>query len=307
MGAIVGIDIGATNLRVALSDENGKMSKIVKARTDPQTIIDDICKAIDGFGPIDGIGIASIGPLDMKRGMITNAANVGIRNLSLVEPLKERYNVPTILLNECVAAALGERIFGAGQNVKNLVYITLSTGIGAGVIADNRLLLGKDGNAHEIGHFIVDPESPLKCGCGSYGHWEAYCAGRNIANFARLLLSTDFKAQKSQLRDQMEGLSGELLFGMDGTDEVAKLIVEKILKINALQIANVINMYDPELVTIGGAIALRNEERVMGAIKGISHKYTINRMPEIMTTPLKDDICLYGAVASVLHSDWVKL
>lgn len=302
MKKIVGMDIGATNLRIALMQEDGKILSQSSEKTDSKRLMEQIYCKLDTYGDFEGIGIASVGPLDSRKGIITNPPNIDIKDLHIIELLNKKYGKPAYLLNDCVAAVLAEKQFGMGKEVENLVYITLSTGIGCGVIADNRVILGKDGNAHEVGHYIVDTESTLKCGCGSYGHWEAYCAGKNIPQFAKFLLGSDYKGKETVLNNgTVVDLTSEKLFQLANTDVVAKEIVERVGKINAIEVAAIINAYDPELITIGGSVATNNEKWLMEALEKHVKNYTINRMPRISMTPLGSDIGIYGGVAGFLY------
>jgi glucokinase len=251
---------------------------------------------LDTIGKFERIGIVFAGPIDAKRGIILNPPNIDVRNLRIVKLLEGRYKVPVSLLNDCIGGALGEKIFGAGKKAENFVYLTLSTGIGCGVVANNRLLFGKDGNAHEVGHLVVDAESKLICGCGGAGHWEAYCGGKNVGNFARHLLNTEFRGERTKLNSHGP-ITSKQLFVTANTDNIANKIVERVCKINAIQIANIINAYDPELIIIGGPIALENSQKIMAAINKYTGKYTINRLPKIKITPLGEKVCLYGAIA----------
>lgn len=303
MRNVIGIDIGATNLRVALGNEEGRPVMVFSERTDGSRIMNQICSLADKFSDFEGIGIASVGPLNSYTGTILNPPNINIRNLKIAELLEGRYNVPCYLLNDCVASVIGERFLGAGKNVRNLVYVTLSTGIGCGAIVDDRVMLGKDGNAHEVGHCIVDINSKLRCGCGSYGHWEAYCGGKNMPKYAKYLLETEFQNEESTLRGVE--ITPEALFKLGRTDPTASRIVASIGRINAIEIANIINAYDPELVTIGGSIMLNNQEALMAQINVHTKNYIVNRPPKIMVTPLGDNIGLYGAIACVLQKDYL--
>lgn len=303
MRKIAGIDIGATNLRVALIREDGKILEHHSERTDGKNLMNQIYNKLDSYEEFDGIGIASVGPLDSRNGVIVNPPNLEVRNLGIVKLLKQRYGKPCYLLNDCVAAVLAEQAYGEGKRADNLVYITFSTGIGCGVIVDKRALLGKDGNAHEVGHHVVDTESKLQCGCGGYGHWEAFCGGKNIPIFTRFLLEKEYKGERTALKENMKSLNAELLFNLANSDEIASNIVDRICRINAIEIANIINSYDPELITIGGSVALNNEARMMEAVLKYTKKYAINRMPRITTTPLRDKIGIYGAAAGFLYYD----
>jgi len=298
---IVGVDIGATKLRVALAQRDGTILAYTSEPTVAARVVDQICARVRRFARFDGIGVASVGPLDPRAGVILNPPNIRIRNLEIVKALRAAFRTPCYLLNDAVASALGEQMFGAGRGAHQLVYVTLSTGIGCGAIVDGRILMGKDGNAHAAGHCTVDPVSPLRCGCGRYGHWEAYCGGKNIPAFARLLLRTEHRRRRTTLRGDPQPLTPERLFALAASDAVAAEIVDRIGMINGVQIANLINLYDPELITVGGAIALHNEARVLRPLRTFARRHTINRMPKIVLTPLGEMIGVYGAVASVLY------
>lgn len=297
---VVGIDIGATNLRIALSNRSGSLREISSERTNAANLMEQVFAGLRWLAGFDAIGIAAVGPLDVKEGVILNPPNVRVRNLEIVRLVRTRFKRPCYLVNDCVAAVLGEKVFGAGRGVANLVYITLSTGVGCGVIVDDRVLRGKDGNAHEMGHCTVDVPGTLRCGCGSYGHWEAYCGGKHIPAFARRLLRTEYRHSATVLRGTRQTLSPEALFRAARSDRVAAQIVDRICMINGVGVANAINAYDPELVTIGGPIALQHARQVMTPIRRHARRYAINRMPRIVLTPLRDLVVVYGAVASVL-------
>ncbi len=300
----IAVDLGATKVRVAAGDEEGLRLRIVE-ETDrmhgPESVAGQIIRMIKALGvKVDAIGVGSVGPLNLSRGCIVKPPNLPFDEISIVKPLEEAFDVEVRLLNDCSAAVLGEKHFGAGRGLENLVYITLSTGLGGGAIVDGHLLLGKDGNAVEIGHLTIDPDSELTCGCGCRGHWEAYCSGRNIPNYARLLLrDRGLSGLLSHLTGgDPEKLTTELIFkAAKMGDETALWITDRIGFVNAVGLADVVNAYDPELVTIGGSIALRNPRLTLEPIERYIDGYLINRRPEIELTPLGDEVVLYGALA----------
>ncbi len=299
------VDLGATNVRVARCSASRLIEKSSE-KTDrtkgPKGITTQIVRMIESHG-IDGleaIGVGSIGPIDLTTGCIKGTPNLPFDTIPVVEPLKEALQVPVDLLNDCSAAVLGELEFGAGRGLRNLVYVTLSTGLGGGAIVDGHLLVGKDGNAVEVGHLTIDPESPLVCGCGCRGHWEAYCSGNNIPNFARLLL--DERKEGGLLIElaggDASGITVEHLFvAARRGDPAALYVVSEIGKVNAVGFADIVNAFDPELITVGGSIALRNPELILRPIIENIGRHLINRRPEIVITPLGEDIVLYGALA----------
>ena len=318
---VIGVDLGATNLRVAIADENGLLVKVSKPTIREgkgidvsRQIITMVNEILEKTGisidEIEGIGVGSIGPLDLKRGIIIDTPNLPFKEIPIVKPLRREFNKPVVLLNDCTTAVVGERYFGYGRGLDNIVYITISTGIGGGAYVDGHLLLGKDGNAVEIGHMVVDFEGRLMCGCGKAGHWEAYCSGRGIPNLVRMYLR-EKKVEKTEILRLVEGdldkITAKTLFDAARLgDDIALEIVELIGRLNAIGIANVINVYDPELVTIGGSVALKNKELILEPIKRNVGEYAINRIPRIDLTPLKGDIVLYGAVALALGLEKIE-
>ena len=315
---IIGVDLGGTWVRAALSDEKGKIMEKMQEKVDVSSekaisnqlvkIVRILCNrsGVD-INNLEGIGIASAGPLDIKEGALINPTNLPFDYVPLTRPISEQLNVPTFLINDCAAAVLGERIFGAGKELDNLVYITIGTGIGGGAIVDGHLLLGKDGNAVEIGHITIDYEGRLECGCGKRGHWEAYCSGRNIPNYVRMRLEEIDEELKRQsllfkkIKGELSQLSSQDLFeAAKKGDKLSLQLVEEIGVLNAIGFANVINAYDPSLITVGGTVALKNEELILPLIRKYVKNYAVNRLPRIIVTPLGENIGIYGGISIVL-------
>lgn len=322
----IGVDIGASNVRVALANGGGRViSKIVESTptsgnhlTIPKLISSMINVLLQensvSINEILSIGIGSIGPIDFNKGIILKTANLPFREVPLVSYLKNRFNTNVILVNDCVAGAIGEHIFGAGKMHENLVYITISTGIGAGVYVDGRPLIGKDGNAHEVGHMIVDPKGKLTCGCGGKGHWEAYSSGNGIPKLAKLILSRKDKTQIKEsillklANNNINKINAKIVYeAVKLNDKLALEIIEHVNKYNIIGFANIINVYDPSLITVGGSVALNNPDLILNPIKQNIEKYIINRLPEITLTPLGEDIVLYGAIALALGFEEINI
>ena len=306
--SLLAVDIGATNIRVASGDHEGlnsKLSETTDKDNGPLGVSAQIIRMAHelGMDSVESAGVGSIGPIDIASGNIVNTTNLPFKEIPVTEPLKEAFDIPISLLNDCTAAVLGEKSFGAGKKVDNLAYVTLSTGLGGGAIVDGHLLIGKDGNAVEVGHITISPDSPLTCGCGSPGHWEAYSSGNNIPNFARHILREE---ERSSLIHELTGgdpgtLTAKILFDAAKAGDTAALrVVDELGKVNAVGFANVVNAFDPELITIGGSIALNNPELILEPILENIDMHLLNRRPRIMITPLGDDVVLYGALAMAL-------
>lgn len=303
--SLVAVDIGATNIRVAIGDAKGletKCSEITDRMNGPEGVPKQIARMIRSLGVEPAaIGVGSFGPLDVRGGTIGKTPNFSFDRIPIVGPLEEDFGVPAQIMNDCNAAVIGEHLYGAGKGLDNIFYVTLSTGLGGGAIVDGNPLNGKDGNAPEIGHITIDRDSELVCGCGCRGHWEAHCSGSNIPKFARILLRN--RDLEGGLLLMMVGsdlgkLTAEMIFeAARKRDRDAAYVVEEVGKVNAVGFANIVNAFDPELITIGGSVALYNPELIVEPIKRGIDKHLINRKPEIRLTPLGADVVLFGGLA----------
>jgi len=303
----IGVDIGATRVRVCVGDAKGKFlwreSRIIPLPQRAEEYVEEIltlvrkaAKQVPGRAGPAGVGVASVGPLDLERGGMDSPANLPYGFVPIVGPLAESLGTEVTLMNDASAAALGESRFGAGKGCDNLVYVTLSTGIGGGAMVDGHLLSGKDGNAAEIGHVMVDPSGRLQCGCGGMGHWEAYCSGKSIPRFAELLAAED-GGPKEVAKDAKSVDSAAIFRAAARRSAAAMRVVKEVGRLNAVGVANAVNMFDPSLVTIGGGVALNNPAAVLGPIRRLVPKLSINGAPRIMITPLGDDAGLLGALS----------
>src|SRR5215216_5976621 len=187
MNLIVAVDIGGTHIRVAVY-EPSSITRLnhyrTRSRATEDGVYDRLVQAIESVWPkekVEAIGIASPGPLDPHTGTILATPNIpGWKNFPLAEKLCKHFDVPVYLDNDANMAGLAEWQYGAGQGHQDVVYLTISTGIGGGVISNGCLLQGFRGMGAELGHMIIDPDGPL-CGCGQRGHIESFASGPSIA------------------------------------------------------------------------------------------------------------------------------
>ena len=315
---LIGVDLGGTRVRVVLSDEKGNFIEKRREEVDKRNahaIADQIVKltrflcAKHGFDvkSLRGVGIVSAGPLIQEEGVLFKPPNLPFDRVPITKPITEKLGIPACLINDCAGAVLGEKMFGAAKGLDNCVYITISTGLGCGAIVNGTLLLGKDGNAHEVGHFVIDSQGRLTCGCGRRGHWEAYCSGRNIPNYVRMRLREIRvkKVKESLLFKTLEGdlsrlVAADLFACAKRGDGLSVKFINEIGVLNAMGFASVINAYDPSMITVGGTVTLRNKKMILSPIKKYVKDYAINRVPKIMVTPLGQNVGVYGAVATAL-------
>lgn len=308
MTSVAGLDIGATTIRGAVADERGRLRATATEPTprDRAGIVGTIQTVLRGVAddagvPLDSmlaVGIGTMGPLDHEAGVVMNPPNVpGVESIAVVDTVADVYDGPVVFENDAVAAAIGEQHF-VEDSPENLVYLTLSTGIGVGAIVDGHVLRGASGNAAEIGHVTVAPDSDRRCGCGARGHWEAFCSGRAIPETARRL-SEEEDVETSL---DLETLSSPNLFDAVGTDPLADRVIERLAAYNAIGVATAVHAYDPSVVHIGGSVATNNPETVVDPIRRLLPDHLVGDPPDVSVTPLGSDAVLRGAVASAIRA-----
>ena len=257
---VVGVDLGGTKIYTALVDLEGNIinEKIVETLAEEGEeavagrIINTIDSVIAGVDKdlIKAIGIGSPGPLDAKKGIIIETSNLPFKNFEIVNVLKERYDLPTYLDNDANVATLAEFMFGAGKGTENMVYITVSTGIGGGAIINGKLYRGNTANALEVGHMTVATEGP-RCGCGNIGCAEALGSGTAIGKRAKEAVLSNVV---TSLKDYENVTSKEVFMEASKGDRVAKNILKNSLTYLGIAVANTITNFDPEKVVVGGGV-----------------------------------------------------
>lgn len=257
---VFAVDLGGTFLRIALVDGCGKIHQQLKQRTprgdSPDVIVDALASAADRWSS-DGrrISAASImvpGTVDNQNAVVVQAPNLpSLTNFPLKAVLEERLGWPVLLENDANAAAVGEMWLGAARGCRDVVSVTLGTGVGGGVILDGELWRGAHGSAGEIGHTTVDPFSDLKCKCGNIGCLELFASATAIVRMTREGLP---RFPQSVLN--REDLTAERVYdaGRDG-DELALSVFKRFGTYLGVGLANLINIIDPEIIVIaGGAV-----------------------------------------------------
>ena len=257
---VVGVDLGGTKIYTALVDLEGKIikEKVVEtlAAEGEEAVLARIKNTIDyviegtDIDLIKAIGIGSPGPLDAKKGIIVETPNLPFKNFELVKNIKEKYQLPTYLDNDANAATLGEFMFGAGKGTENMIYMTVSTGIGGGAILNGKIYRGSTGNALEVGHTTIVKDG-ARCGCGNIGCAEAMASGTAIGKRAKEAVATNVE---TALKNYVNVTSKEVFIEAAKGDIVAKEILTNCLSYLGIAVSNVISSFDPEKVVIGGGV-----------------------------------------------------
>lgn len=265
----IGIDVGGTNVKIALVDGEGKIiysnSVPTYAQMGYEYTVNNIKQAIRDLmketntdaKEIEGIGFDFPGQVDYKTGVVKLAPNIpGWVNVPIAQMIEEEFNIPTRIDNDVRCAALGELKFGAGKGCENFVCITVGTGIGSGLVINGQLVRGAANAAGEIGHIKLQMNGGPICGCGDTGCLEAFASGPSIVAMAQEYL----KGGKSTKFREMAGADGEITpyivaKAAEAGDPVAKRIFEIIGTYIGMGLVSVINLLNPEKVIIGGGVA----------------------------------------------------
>ncbi|MGG7179441.1 ROK family protein [Clostridium paraputrificum] len=311
---VIGVDLGGTKISTALSTKEGKILKNIVVPTKSEEgevavlnrIINTIETVLDesnvNIDEVEAIGIGSPGPLDAINGIIVTTPNLPFENYNLVQPLKERFNTPVYLDNDANVAAIGEYMFGAGKGKRNIVYFTVSTGVGGGAILEGNIYRGSTSNALEIGHTTVDPNGP-RCNCGNIGCLEAMSSGTAIGKRGKEAVSTNVETSLKKYEDVT---SFEVFKEAANGDEVSKDIIDSALTYLGIGIANAIAIFDPQVVIIGGGVS-KAGDIVFDKVKEVVKKRCFKAMAEaceIVPAGLGTDAGVVGAVAlGILESN----
>ncbi|WP_227357503.1 ROK family protein [Haladaptatus salinisoli] len=303
MESIAVFGIGSTHFRYAVGTSSGKFLTDIKIEsTQPnalQTQIVDAVRQLDQIVPatISAVSISCTGLVDHQAGILQELDTkhgTAVHDIDLRSTIRSKFDLPVFLENDCTAAALGEWHFGAGKPYNCVAHVTFGTGIGAGVVEQGRLLRGESGQAAEVGLFPVAPTFELDS-FGVPGAWEALCSGRGIPEYITHRLQTENR--ETILKDISNLKARDLFIAADAGDTVAQAYLDQIARYNAVGIGVLCNAFNPGLVTLGGGVALNNQQTILEGIQTYVDDFLYVDKPTIKITEQGDEIGLYGALA----------
>jgi glucokinase len=303
MSNIVAIDIGGTQLRVAVYPSAGTKALAIQrtpTKGMEEGVLERLAALIDSVWPsepVDAICVAAPGPLNPYTGIIVSTPNIPAwTNYPLADLLSKRYKVPAYLGNDANLAALGEWKFGAGQGHHDLLYLTLSTGIGGGAICNDMLIEGSRGMATELGHITVLPDGPV-CSCGVPGHLEAVASGPAIVKH----VNSQIAAGCSSILHTGSALSArEVAEAAKNGDELAREAFTRAGGFIGQAVANFLHIFNPSIVIFGGGLT-QSGSLILDPIRESMQRNIMDRSYldglQIATVKLGDDAGLLGALA----------
>jgi glucokinase len=321
---IIGLDVGGTKILGVRTDEHGRVLDRVRRPTGAgegeEAVMDRIAETIRELTPpegVDGIGVGMPGPLDPVAGVIYEPPNLpGWDRVPFFELLdrrlgeKDKDRVPVALVKDTNAAALAEYRFGAGHReregrpVRHLVYLSLGTGVGGGVIVDGKLLIGSGGIAGELGHIIVDLYGP-RCPCGNIGCLEAMAPGPALAREAAMMVASRRETSMAEaVGGDPDKVTAEIVIqAAQQGDPAALELMEREAKLVGAGIISLVHIFNPQLVVLGGGVANAAGELLLKPVRAAAetHYRAFQGTFDVVLAALGGDSGALGAVAAALE------
>ncbi len=312
---VLALDLGGTHIRAAVVLPDGarlaRNATVTPIADGPAAIVDACLTALrtarsavpsDIAERLAGIGISSPGPVDPFTGTVVEPPNLGpdFHHIPLARDVEAALGLPTFLDRDTNVAALGESTFGAGRDCDDFIYLTVSTGIGGGIVSDGRLLHGPDGLAGELGHVPVMLDGP-RCGCGGVGHLEAVASGTALARDARAAVDGGDRgtlAARASVIGTAALAALDVAAGEDAGDPACIALMTRARRAIAVACVGFVNTFNPHRIIIGGAIADGQGDRLLGPVRETIAAETfegVARYVEILAPLLGADVSLAGA------------
>ena len=306
----IGIDLGGTNIKAGVVDEEFKIIAKATCKTNLPRPAEDICKdmaevakqAVKDAGltldDIESVGIGTPGTANSADGIIEYSNNLGFKDFHVVELMKTFINKPCYVENDANAAAYGEFVAGAAKGANDAVCITLGTGVGGGIIIDKKIYSGFNFAGAEIGHTVVDPNGPM-CTCGRRGCFEVFSSATGLIRMTKEAMEEDPSSVMNEMSEKMGKVSARTAFNaMREGDKAGKAVVDKYIKYLALGITNTINIFQPDILCIGGGVCNEGDPLLLPLKELVAREvYTKNssKNSEIVIAKLGNDAGIIGA------------
>ena len=261
--AAVGVDLGGTKIAGIVMRDDGEVLETLEAPT-PRTADDIVSALVDAIedlrarGDVGAVGVGVAGMVDVEAGVLRFAPNLPLRELPLRAMLGKRLALPVVVDNDANVAGWGELRFGAARGARDVLAVTVGTGIGGAIITDGRLYRGAHGFAAEIGHVIVEPGGPL-CGCGNRGCWEQVASGNAVTRLAREAAAREPDGAIAGAAGGAPATGLHVSAAARGGDPTALAIFAEVGRRLGEGLAGLANVLDPELIVVGGGVAEEGE------------------------------------------------
>ena len=305
---VIGVDVGGTGTKAAVVDETGRILDRTEHPTDVTAgtkgiigVIEDLLQRPSSRG-IGAIGVGAAGFIDVTRGAVTFSPNLTYDDPNIAEVVRARTGFPVVVDNDANAAAWGEHIFGSARGSGHLAFLTLGTGIGSGFIVDGRLVRGYSGAGAELGHMVIDPAGP-RCPCGLRGCLEQFASGNGIERMGKEAVLQDPESSILAFAGSIESITAEhVALAARQYDETAREVLRTAGRYLGIGLSNVVNIFDPQIITVGGSI-VRSGEPYLGPARDQLFEMTAaqRRRPMRLDVSRLADGGIVGAAALALH------
>ena len=308
----IGIDLGGTNIVAGIIDENNKIvakaSRKTNAPRAAEGIFDDMAAAVKEAmeqlhitnDDVISIGVGTPGSVNKELELIEFANNLGFDNVPAYKMLRERTGIQKVWFdNDANCAALGEAVAGCGKGVKDFIMITLGTGVGSGIIVNGKLVTGLNYAAGEMGHTVIVYNGE-QCNCGRRGCWERYASATALITQTKdAMRKNSSSLMWAMVDNDINNVSGRTAFdAMRKGDEAAKKVVDKYIGYLACGVSNIVNIFQPEILAVGGGIG-NEKENLLEPVRRVlaSERYSIHakKQTRLMAAELGNDAGIIGA------------
>ena len=309
----IGIDLGGTNIKVGLVNENYEIVAKASTPTDlprpaeeiVKSMVDTMWKALNEakvtIGEVNSVGIGTPGVANRNSGIVLYSCNLGFKNTNLRELFSKFLKIPLYVENDANAAAFGEVLAGAGKGYKDVVVVTLGTGVGGGIIIDGKIYTGFNFCGAEIGHTVIEYNG-RQCSCGRKGCFEAYSSATALINMTKEAMEEHKDSKMWEIAGgSLDGVDGKTAFdGMRADDQAAKGVVDMYIDYLGCGLTNIINTFQPEMLLIGGGICKEGEnltKPLNEIIRRDSYCVDAERITKLDICKLGNDAGIIGAAA----------
>ncbi|MBU2446348.1 MAG: ROK family protein [Bacteroidetes bacterium] len=309
---IVSVDAGGTKILAALINSDNKIISQSKKPTDAKNganaVINRIIECIESTlidskvkaNQLAAIVVGIPGSLNSQKGIVYLAPNLSWRNINVVNPIKKHFNIPTFIENDANLGALGIHQFGLGKKYENLLGIFVGTGIGGGLILNNKIYRGKSFAAGEIGHIVIDPKG-AKCGCGNFGCFEAIASRTAITREIKNAIKTGKKTVITKLTNDYDMIkSGILAAALQSNDKIVKKSLRSASETIGLVVGNMSNLLDLNAVVLAGGLIEAVGNFMLPVIRKSAEEVALPQNfkgMKILNSSFGDDAALYGGIA----------
>ncbi len=313
---LCGVDLGGTKLAIVLTNEKGQIKDklvvydhVTKTDREIALYITDLIKTLLAKNVLNasnlhGIGVCFPGHIRFKEGITITTSNLqGFKNFPLKQSIQAHFQTRVIVDNDANAQTYAEFKYGAGRGYESMIFMTISSGIGGGIIIDNKLYRGMTGTAGEFGHMIIDPHSPIRCGCGNYGCLMGCASGLSLPQVVQKYLDRGIKTTLEF--ENASDVNGQMLkMGLERHDELCEKVMTEYAEYIGIGVYNIFQIFNPPIIVLGGGLMKLGEyflSKIQETFRTLVRDMMFDEISIVLST-LEEDAGAIGAAALLLEN-----